>query len=73
MGVTIPYVKDQILKNKDFKKDLVEQFENTYTLLKCGLKIPIKLLEFMNSDVAGKMKIQMEYAIWKKASLNCIK
>lgn len=67
MDVAIPYVKGHMLKNKDFKKSLLDQLETVYTLSRYSLKIPIKLLELMNIAVAGKLKIQMEHTNLEKS------
>lgn len=61
MDITIPFVKNLMLKEKDFKQDLMDQIENLYILSSSGLKIPIRFLELINSTIAGKLKIQLEH------------
>lgn len=61
MDVAVPYIKHQMIKKRNYKQDVEEQLENLYILSKTGLKIPIKLLELINSALAGKLKVQMEH------------
>lgn len=61
MDVAAPYVKRQIMKDRDIKHDMMEQLENLYLLSKSGLKLPVKLLELINSALSGKLKVQMEH------------
>lgn len=61
MSIAIPFIKDMMLKKRNLKQDMVEQLENLYLLSKSGLKIPIRMLELINSAVAGKLKLQMEH------------
>ncbi|MCR4436624.1 MAG: AarF/ABC1/UbiB kinase family protein [Clostridiales bacterium] len=67
MDVAVPYAKAMVLKKSDYKQDIVEQLENLYTLSKSGLKIPLKLLELINSALSGKLKIQLEHIYLEKS------
>lgn len=61
MDVAAPYVKRQIMNEKGMKPDIAEQMENLYLLSKSGLKLPVKLLELINSALSGKLKVQVEH------------
>lgn len=67
MDVAVPYAKSLMLKQRDYKQDVVEQLENLYLLSKSGLKIPVKLLELINSALSGKLKVQMEHTNLEKS------
>jgi len=67
MDVAVPYAKGHLLSQVDIKKDLEELFENIYLLSKSGLKIPVKLLELMNSALSGKLRVQMEHTNLEKS------
>ncbi|SHJ21393.1 ubiquinone biosynthesis protein [Clostridium amylolyticum] len=60
MNVAVPFVKQQMLEKKDIKHEFLEQLENVYLLSKSGVKIPVKLLELINTTLAGKLKVQLE-------------
>lgn len=61
MDVAFPYAKRHLFEKKDYKKDFYEYMENVYTSSKSGVKIPARMLELINSALAGKLKIQMEH------------
>ncbi|HHW71221.1 MAG TPA: AarF/ABC1/UbiB kinase family protein [Clostridiales bacterium] len=61
MDIIIPYIKTHMISERDIKKEAKEQLENIYNLIKCGLKIPVKFLELINSALAGKLKIRLEH------------
>lgn len=67
MEVIIPYARSQILKQRDYRQDVMEQIDNLYILSRSGLKIPIKILELINSALAGKLKMQMEHTSLEKS------
>ncbi|WP_040213000.1 ABC1 kinase family protein [Clostridium polynesiense] len=59
MDIAVPFVKQQMMKNKDFKEDFVESIEDLYLLSKSGVKLPIKFLELINTTLSGKLKFQL--------------
>ncbi|MDD3840162.1 MAG: AarF/ABC1/UbiB kinase family protein [Clostridia bacterium] len=61
MDIAIPYVKEKMLENRDLKKDFLEHLESIYAFSKSGIKLPAKMLELVNSALAGKLKVQMEH------------
>jgi len=67
MDVAVPYIKSQMLQGRDYKQDIIEQLENLYNFSKVGLKIPVRMLELMNSALAGKLKVQMEHTNLEKS------
>lgn len=67
MDIAVPYVRNRMLKDRDYKQDIMEHIENLYGLAQSGFKIPVKFLELMNSALAGKLKIQMEHTNVQKS------
>lgn len=61
MDIAIPYVKEKMMSERDYRQDLEEQLDNLYGLSKVGLKLPVKMTELVNSALAGKLKIQMDH------------
>ena len=61
MDIALPYVKEKMMRERDYRQDLEEQLENLYSLSKVGLKLPVKMTELVNSALAGKLKVQMEH------------
>lgn len=61
MDIAVPFMRNKILSEKDFKQEIFEQLGNLYNLSKHGLKLPVKLLELINSISAGKLKVNMEH------------
>lgn len=61
MDVAVPYVRELLLKQRDYRRDLLEQLDDIYFLAKNSLKFPLKLNELVNSVVAGKTKLQLEH------------
>lgn len=60
MEIAAPYVRAQIFKDRDYRREALEQLESLHLLLKSGVKIPVKLLELISSIQSGKLKIHME-------------
>lgn len=67
MGIAVPYIRGQILRDIDYKREITEQLENLYTMSKSGIKIPGKLVELINGALSGKLKVQMEHSNLEKA------
>ncbi len=67
MDIAVPFMRNKIISEKDFKQEIMEQSENLYKLSKHGLKLPVKLLELTNSISAGKLKINMEHINLEKS------
>lgn len=61
MDLTIPYLKRHMASQFNLSKEFAEQLENLYSLSKTGLKLPVSILELVNSALAGKLKVQMEH------------
>jgi len=57
----IPYVKKQMLKNLDLKKELNDSILNLYFLSKSAPKIAREIINLINSSSKGRLKIQMEH------------
>lgn len=68
LDIATPYVTGHILKDRDYKREIMEQLENLYVLSRSGVKIPVKLLELVNTTLAGKLKVQMEIPNLEKST-----
>ncbi|MDR3643506.1 MAG: AarF/ABC1/UbiB kinase family protein, partial [Clostridia bacterium] len=62
MSLAVDYAKRRVLSHKTGKQDMLEQLESLYMLFSTGAKIPAKLLEFVNSALAGRLKVKMDYS-----------
>lgn len=67
MEIAVPYVKAQLMEQRDYRKDLREQMESLYALSKSGAKIPVKFLELLNSTLSGKTRVQLEHTNLEKS------
>jgi ubiquinone biosynthesis protein len=67
MDIAVPYIRGRMLASRDYKQDIAEQVENLYNFSKVGLKIPVRMLELINSALAGKLKVQMEHTNLEKS------
>jgi ubiquinone biosynthesis protein len=61
MDIAVPYIRSHILREKDYRKEILEYLDSFHSFTRMGLKLPARLLEVMNSMLAGKLKVQMEH------------
>lgn len=61
IDMAFPYVKRQMLKDMNIKKDMMAQLQNLYILYRSSPKIMENFIQFINTALSGKLKIQMEY------------
>lgn len=57
----IPYVKKQLFKNLDLKKELNDSIINLYFLSKSAPKIARGIINLIDNSSKGRLKIQMEH------------
>lgn len=61
MDIAIPYFKEQILKNKLRNIDLKEITMYVYTSVKSSLDLSTKVLELINTALAGRLKLNLKH------------
>jgi ubiquinone biosynthesis protein len=66
--MAMPYVRRQMLGDTDFRKEIKEQLENLYILLRSSPKIMWNVSRFVSDVMAGKMRIQEEKSMSAKMS-----
>ncbi|WP_350342681.1 AarF/ABC1/UbiB kinase family protein [Proteinivorax tanatarense] len=56
-----PYVREQMLKPENIKKEALRQLKGIYDTASAGLKIPQTFLEVLNKLSRNEIKVQMEH------------
>jgi len=64
--MAMPYVRRQMLGDTDFRKEIKEQLENLYILLRTSPKVMWNFSRFVSDVMAGKMRIQEEKSMSAK-------
>lgn len=66
IDIIIPYVKDQIINKKDFKKEINDDLITLAVAYKSIIKFPSLINDLMKNLNTGKIKVQMEYSDLEK-------
>lgn len=61
MQLAVEYAKRRIVAGGLEKRDWSEQLENLLLLLNSGARLPLKLTEFLNGALAGRLTFRMEF------------
>ena len=61
MDVATPYVREEILKSKDLKGEVLKSVESVYRFAKASMKIPEKLLSVLSKFSSGTIQVHMDH------------
>ena len=67
MDIVAPYVKKQMIQNRNIKEDFFQMAEDFYLTSKNGFKLPLRFLELIDQLLSGNFKIQMNHIYLEKA------